>query len=518
MYKVMLVDDNRIEMEGVRDLVPWGDFDCTVVVTAKNGQEGFEKAMKMKPDIIVSDIAMPVMNGIEMGREIIRALPNTVFIYMSCYEEFEYAKEIMKFNACGYVLKPIILKEMGEMIKKAVEKIQESNKTNKLNEWFEHNETRLREQMFREMLYGAENGSLELFNDFSSESGGQYSIALVEIDSSRNETSAFGYKQIYDIKEIIDRQKYVVASAIIRKNTVAVLVHPNDDEDGLEAVLDMAEVMKSAINDETGVDVTIAIGGLFRNQNEIISLFEKAEFVLKSKFYSGKNRILLENEIGSNFKTLNVNIGELTADMEQLLDSGTKEDIRTFVAQKLDPGGIAQEYTKSICLIIISVLGDTMVKRNISFKEVFGDELMVWDKLSRFETILDIKQWLVNIITSVKAFFGGDEEKRYKKIVEDAKEYIGLYFREFENIKQIADKLEISTSYLHQLFKKYTGQTILNYITSVRMQEAKKLLRDPKCKVYEVADMVGYKSTNYFSITFRDYTGETPTVYKNKHT
>ncbi len=142
--------------------------------------------------------------------------------------------------------------------------------------------------------------------------------------------------------------------------------------------------------------------------------------------------------------------------------------------------------------------------------------MLVWNKLLNFETIVDLRQWLFNIIMSVSKLFGEQLSSRYGKIVEEIKSIIEQEYATIENIGQISKKVYLSINYVNSIFKRKREKQFLTILFTSEWKKAKELLKNPYCKVYEVAEAVGYKSTNYFTSLFKQYVGVKPMEYRSK--
>ena len=177
-----------------------------------------------------------------------------------------------------------------------------------------------------------------------------------------------------------------------------------------------------------------------------------------------------------------------------------------------------EPYIKSLSFSIINIVQTVLLEKNESLGSIFDSETSMYVKLSRFETILDIRQWLINILEIVRQYLNRNGNSRFKKIVEDIKAEIDRNFSEISNIDQIVKPLYISASYANAIFKQHTGSTIFDYLLNKRMETAKKMLTDPSYKIYEIAEKIGYKDKSYFSWVFKEFTGLTPKQYSNKNT
>lgn len=534
MFSILIVDDNLSDREGVRDLIDWKGLGVEVAGFAANGIEGYKKAMEIKPDFVLTDVAMPLMDGLKMAEKIKSELPFTKFIFMSCFDEFNFVKEAMKVDAFGYVLKPIDLNELTEAVRKIIS-IAQSEKDNKrfyeeLKQRITESMPILREQFLRDLLYGSlkdENEALARMSYLGIDhSNRMYTVIFIEIDNYDMNFSDIDidmkYLMIHGVKRYLDEKVLMGKGYILNQqynSIAAILFAPTcNEESELEAVLDSLNEFKALVNNNIHIEVTIGIAEYSRRLTDVPKLYQRAEYAVKSKFYSKGNRIILSSETKEIQAPIEFNLQDIRNEIGFILEQGKVEDIEVFIEKYYGAEKIYTEaHVKSLAFTIVNIIQTILLEKNETFSSIFSSDTVIWDKLSRFETILDIKQWLKNILEAVRQYLNNGDGGRYRKIVEDIKRIIENNYSKLENIEQIVKPLFISASHANFIFKQQTGQTIFDYLIYTRMEAAKKMLEDPYKKIYEIAEMVGYKSKSYFGSVFKEYTGLTPKQYADKY-
>lgn len=534
MFNMLVVDDNVADRKGIIGLVPWETLGIRVAGSAANGMEGLEKALELRPDFVLTDVAMPLMDGIDMTRQIKEHLPHVKFIFMSCFDEFEYVRNALDLEVCSYVLKPIKLPELTEAVAKMVgirqEELARSRYEDDLKLQLKESIPLLQEQFIRDLLYGKlaeEKDIMERMQYLGIDLHQKlYTVIFIKIDNYElnygNVAVEQKYLLIHKVKQFVhetllgENMGYVTGQQV---NSLAVIIFcsSGSEEDFLNKVLESLQNCRQLVNDRLHSGITIGVGNLSKDLQKIPSIFESAEYAAKSRFYSGGNRIILASEVSEPDRDASYDLNVLKKEIENVLESGNTDTLGDFLdkyfsVQEKHPEG----YVKSLTVAIISILQVILTDRNESFQSVFGNETLVWEKLFRFETIVDIRQWLTNILQAERDFLKRKDTHRYEKIIEDIKRIIHEKYAEVENVNQITDPLFISAGHANFIFKQHTGKTIFDYLIEVRMEEAKRLMKDPYCKIYEVSERVGYRSTTYFSTIFKDYTGMVPKEYRDK--
>jgi len=534
MFSIIIVDDNRLVSEGIRELVDWESLGVEVAGICDNGLEGYKMAMKLKPDFVISDVDMPVMDGLEMAAKIKDALLETKFIFISCFDDFNYVKEAMDLEAYKYILKPINFDELTSVIQK-LSKLKNQNLIqkgveNELKLQVRRSIPLLQQQFFKDLLYGRltdEEDILAHMRYLGIERVNQYyTVVFVEVDDYELKYSGVDIEKKYLIIEGI--KKYINELMLFKDNGYIInqqhnslgfiIYTPNNKDEELSSILEALSLCKGSINNKLNVNITFGVSEFSVNIKNMPKLLEYAEYAVKSKFYSRGNTIIMSSDIKDFSEFEHYNLQILRNDIKEIFVNEKKELIDTFINKYyMTNTHLPQNYIKSLTFSIVNIIHTILIEENQSFENVFQSETAIWEKISRFETIVDIEQWISYLFKEVISYLSNKESNRYKKIVEDIKRIVGKNYAEVNNIEEIIKPLFISASHANLIFKQKTGMTIFDYLVDTRMEQAKKMLEDPYSKVYEVSEKVGYKNKSYFSSIFKEYTGLTPKQYTNRN-
>lgn len=532
MYKLLIVDDNYYERKGLSELRKWQEMNFDEVQTAQNGEEGIAKALALKPLLVLTDISMPIMDGLTMAKQILEELPETKFIFMSCFDNSEYIRTAIDLDAFGYILKPINLNKLMATVEKVLQ-ISESeqfrlNTIKDLKKQLQENLPLLREQLTRDLLYG-EIGDFEekRFVQFNMQLIRFYAVAELRIDHFEENCAGLGNDEIYlainQIKRYFDGEAGEagrVYSFVQNQKCVAVLIyldHAADENDAASDCLNYLNRVKNRVNLELGITASICIGGISDSFTDIHKLFTKAEYTMSTSICTRDNTVIFLDNAERVNNMLNCDFSVLKSELSALLESGNTDGCRELVNKYYDDVAIVEEsIIKEFTLSFISTLQLLLFEMSESLSNIFGSEAIIWEKLSRYNTILDIKQWIFNILKSIVEYQGEKNSSRYAKMANDIKKIIDEQYMNLDNVNQIAEQLYISTVHANFVFKGCFGCTMFDYLTRVRIDKAKEMLSSKKYKVYEVADLLGYKSKTYFASLFKEYTGLTPKEFRDK--
>lgn len=518
MLRVLIVDDNIDDRNGILKYVPWETLDCEAVGTASNGAEGLRQALEKKPELVITDISMPVMNGIEMTAKIREKLPDTHFIYISCFDDFEFMKKAVEYHVSSYILKPISIDELvGKIID--VRSLSEENAKKKLIEykthkWIDANRNILAEKFFLQFLGGHLNEPQDIDMQLSClgiSDNEEYKIILL-----KNRNHDYFYSTAYYIKETVESQNtfdgYVV---IYDSSLVAVILHGESCID-CDRIVDffgeIIENMKSELSESTICLIGDETGDFYKLPEKFRTMLD----TLSKEYFPYGVSVVMQSDVEDSAFSLRVDINDMQSDVEAVIDKSIDAD--TFIERYYNDKYCSSEVNiKSISFYILTTVVQKLNERNKSLGDLFDDEFIIWKKLVYFKTIVDIRQLMKNILTAVCRLINEDEAGQNDNITVKIKKYIDEHYADIISLEEITKNLYISVNYANRIFKKYTGETMFSYLLKKRMEKAKQLLLDPKLHSYEIGTMVGYASPAYFTTVFKNYTGLTPKGYRSRY-
>ena len=525
MYKMIIVDDNIREREGVKSLIDWRQLGLEIVGEYSSGFQVIEHLKEKHADIILSDVEMPELNGIEMLKEIRKTESLVKIIYMSCYDEFDFAKTALNLDASGYVLKPIIAEELLGLVKSVLNIHEEQailkNQQERLLEQLNNTLPVLRENFFRECMLGVgfnENFIEESIRFLKIDIDSCIRVASIKIDNAEGDTKNV-YMAIHAVRELISRfstneLKIYTVLETNYKLLIVMFYNPNYDENILELML--------AIKDECYQEYVIRLSAGISTQSELLTdipnLYRQAEEALQTNFFTHDNHIILYEQVeemkNSNFE-YSVDLQIMQKEIRAVFSDYKKEQITSFIDKYMPDDEISfnEAYLKSFAFSVINIIELILIEFNETLNSVF-DRTLLWTKLDNFQTILNLKMWMYNIFMTAFEYLQESEKNKNFKIVNDIKQLVYKHYHEHLTIGDIAEYIHFSASHANNIFKAETGKTIFDFLTDLRMEKAKEFLRDPSSRIYQVALSVGYKNKTHFCMVFKQYVGFSPSDYK----
>ncbi|MDI4644070.1 response regulator [Cohnella hashimotonis] len=534
-FKLLIVDDFFVERETVKELISASGLELEVAGEACDGLEALAMIEREAPDFVLTDIEMPFMNGIEFAEELRRRRPGVDIIFFTYYEKFEYAKKAIDLNAFSFVLKPIVDEELVGALQRIVEdkkrKMREVDERAQLEEALQASMPLLKERFVRSWFagLGGDDEKIEAQLRFFSlpVPTGPYAVLAVELDDP-------GAR--FDEAPVAERELLLLRVSDIVKRAVAdrpgclickaeglrwgVGLFDSQAEEDAASTSDRAFAAAERIWQEAaeaGLSLTIGIGSPVCGLARLAEGYRQASQALSHKFRLGHGQLISADEVEQSGET-DESGGRLSQGMmdevNRALLSGEAE---RFADRLLADGGVRGAHAvRGLCLGIVSCVQLLLSERNLDLAQSGAAPEFQWERLLKLETIADIRQWLIAFLDASARWMEAQCEHKSGAVVREAKRLMESRYDEPLTIKTISDSLHYSPNYLNYVFKQETGQTILEYLTHVRIKAAQKLLRESPAKMYEIARMVGYGQETYFRSVFKQLTGLTPKEYREK--
>lgn len=532
MLKVFLVEDEFVVREGIKKNVDWKSHGYEFCGEASDGELAFPMIQKLKPDIVITDIKMPFMDGLELSRLIKKELPWTEIIILSGYEEFEYAKEGIKIGIAEYLLKPIsgedLLKEVDALSVKIEEKRKEREIKEKYAREMEENFLKARKDFFQYLVSGAKTAAelLETADRLGIDiSSIWYNIMLFKVQStnhSYDEYSGSLIKIEEKIKELDDNKHILVFDRNLEGKA---FLFKADTEEELEKIQhEYISRMKEILAGYDHIRYFGGIGVPVNRMRELRASFERASHAFAHRYLVKDSLILSCGEIEQGmglekeeFNISNVNPKQIEkGKIEEFLKVGDKDEVVYFVDEFFkDLGNSAMKskiFRQYITMNTYFCVVDFVEELNFSRDEIESLDVNSVILQSQEKTM----EYVIRILTQALELREKTASNRYGDIVNEVMRYIEENYADEElSLNLLASHVNFSPNHLSMVFSQQTGQTFIKYLTDFRMNKAKELLRCSGKRSSEIGLEVGYKDPHYFSHMFKKTQGMTPTQYRS---
>ncbi|MEI7026346.1 response regulator [Paenibacillus sp. y28] len=545
MYKLLLIDDEADVRDGVALEVDWAECGFEMAGTAENGREALELIERIQPDVVVTDIQMPFMDGLQLSEWIRERYPTIKIIVLTGFDEFEYAQKAVKLQIDEYLLKPFSSQEFVEVLLKARSRIEEETEQKRnmemLQEHYRQSLPVLREvflaslvtrkQSAAEIAAKARNYNVDLAGkgylvsvismDYPGGAAQPEEAGLVSEGSLRyakdTELKLFA---LVNIAEEIAR-RYGAGLVYLHNDAVIVLTispHPAR-HDVMKPALAALEEIRQSVERYLKFTVTIGVGTVGDGPEEIKDGYRDAVLALDYRLILGGNRIICIDDVEKR-SVEKLRFDELQEQaLIRCMKVGTLQELKALTGELF--GGItAAAVSVQDCQLFLMEIVTAVLKAakdaDLDLEQLLGPGHNPYADIGKYTDLEEAKERLTRLCIRVMDRIAADRQHSHSSLVEKAKEYTRAHFHESEiSITRVCGHLHISAGYFSSIFKKETKLTFVQYLMQVRMEAAKSLLRTTDLKAFEISERVGFSEPNYFSFCFRKHTGMTPKDYRS---
>lgn len=532
MYRILLVDDEILVRDAIRENIDWKAMDCELVGDCDNGKAAAEFVQTHPVDIVLTDILMPYMDGMELSHFLHDNYPDIVIVIFSGFGEFEYAKKAIQYDVSEYMLKPVTAMELRAVIEKMKKKVdqrrEEKQKIERLtqtSENYQKNAIVIRSralQAFVENIKTREESLEELSGLGISLEAACYRVAAFDLDlysdgtqitaEKRQESALMSFVLFNVSDEIVSREKAGVAYQE-GNNKVCVLFMGNRTREFGEKIMEICQMIQSKLKELMALDVSISVGSWARTQQELLVSHELAEKGIEYRYLLG-GRLLIDMEEQPEENTLSIkNVVEA---LVTALKTGRKENA-DHIFRKISSDIKAARVDKSrACVYLQQIIraADETCEDMVPDSKLFSKREALLQQVTEqnsFDSAFELVKSHVGEIFQTLSDANSSSGQRQARLALD---YIQKNYMDPDlSLNSICSYLNISTSYFSTIFKDLTGETFTEVLIRTRMEKAKELLENTTMKNYEIAEKVGFADPHYFGISFKKMTGCTPTEY-----
>ncbi|EKQ51030.1 response regulator [Clostridium sp. Maddingley MBC34-26] len=534
LYRIMIVDDEEEIRLGIIKKIDWEANGFIVVGDAENGQDALEKAEKLQPDVIMTDIKMPFMDGLELGKKLVELMPSTKIIVFSGCDDFEYAHKAIKINVVEYVLKPINSIELTEVLVRLKEQLDreynEKRNFENLYKYYVNSLPVIREQFLVGVIEGkvteaqwneqAENLGIDFQYEY-------LAVGLIHADGVLNleeGTSNLGIQQDsslipVSIKKIVDEsmEKFCKNISFFYSDMVVVIGNFEKKEDILlfiKGINEVCKIYKRIMN----LTISAGIGYVYNSVPEMRFSYRSAQSALDYRFILGTGKAIYIDDVEPD-SSIQLQLEE--QEERTMLNSikiSSEEEIAMIISnlfKKVEDLLLPFNKYRIYFMEIITSILKLVQAYNLDIEEIFGKNFDCYSFLEAFNSINEVKEWLIQKAVKISVYIKKERINSSMLLIEKAKQYIKDNYSDYDiSVETLCSKLHVSPTYFSTIFKRETGMNFVNYLTTLRLEEAVKLLNTTDDKTYIIAEKVGYPEANYFSYVFKKKFGVSPSKYR----
>ena len=537
MLKVFLVEDEVVMRNGIKNNIPWEQEGFEFVGEASDGELAYPLIKREKPDILITDIRMPFMDGLELSRLVKKELPQIKIIILSGYNEFDYAKTAISIGVTDYLLKPISSAKLLEAVKKVGDMIEKEQDNVRLMERYEKE---MEENILQEKhkLWGAlasnRLSTIELLEkgqrlgmDFTASA---YMVFLFKLMQEGDATGCSDElnRASEKVNSLSGTWKKVLSFDRSPEGW-AFLIKGESEAEVLENFAETKKELLNLVAVYPKVEYFGGLGSIVQRIGDIQNSYKEAARAFSSRFFLDANQIADSAEMVSlhNEEDGKIDVSKMLSKkrehelVEKFFKNGTVEEVDSFLDELFQ--NIGEQNCKSllyrqyVVMDLFFCATDFLGNLEISTEELPEECRDINQIVEKAGNAQSLRHQIGILFSETMILRDGHSKKKYSKLLEDAKAFIDENYRHDDmSLNMVAAQVNISPSYFSTIFSSEMGQTFVEYLTHVRLEKAKELLMCSNMRTAEIGYEVGYKDSHYFSYIFKKVVGCSPKEYRNR--
>lgn len=512
--KILIVDDEALVRNGLKNSINWESLGISTVLLADDGVQAVRLAHQEQPAIILTDVRMPRMDGIEMATRLRQLLPDTRLIFMSGYSDKEYLKAAIHLKAVSYVEKPIDLREVEAAVAEAVRLHKEHTSNRDAQIVRSYMEKAQLAVALTQMTDQNEETIRRAWNALGLPPGNKlwFSVVLVHL------TDVSHYDELSGLTDFLHRlqetaQQKQLAFLYSNRNESRILFHLyRQSELTREQVVWFTSQLRGCLNDR--YHFFIAAGSPVQGLRRIPVSYQSAAETLNRGFFSGLNAVLLWDEAKQPSPSIDLDgcIADFLAAVSAAEYEKARQREETLYQDMLRHAQLPADVIKNTYYQFISILERVATKSCIPFSR---QEQSPWQIVSECHTAHELHKYFLDMMEEYVRLAEGEREEN--ELIFLMKDYVRKnYQQDYLSVQEVANAVGLSTAYACTLFRQETGGTINRFIVNYRVERAKQLLANPRFRITNIASQLGFADSNYFGKCFKRIVGLSPSEYREK--
>lgn len=528
-YHVLLAEDDAEIRAGISRAIDWNGLGFSLVGEAENGAEALELAEQLRPDVVLTDIQMPFMTGLELCSRLRQSLPAAQLVVFSGFDEFEYARRALSMDVFEYILKPISAYELSDVLTRLRARLDRQRlerwNVESLQRRYEQSLPILRELFYVRLMDGrippeeietrAQRYDLCLPQ-------GLWTVALVRaqrtVQAQAQEQREFA---LLSIKEFFQEEFSLSGASLqtVLYNDMVALLISLENTQLIYPLLEQLQRLCTLSGSGREMSVTVGVAVAEEGCASIAACCKQARAALDYRILLGENRVIYmgDLEAGHCFAL------SFEPEDQRRLDRAIRLDNTQEITQVLEKlmARISQSrLSLPQCHLFVQEIVISLIKLaragGVEPEDVFGAGFSGMVEITDFHSLTQLNEWLCERCLKLSEMLGRRRSDSAWRMVEQAKAFVKEQFANSElSVEMVCEQLHLSAAYFSTLFKKETGVSFITYLTKIRMEHAARLLRETDEKTYLIAEQTGYTDPNYFSYVFKRHHGLTPSKFRN---
>ena len=533
MFKLILVDDEEEVRKGIIRKIDWESFGFDVPEEAENGRDALDLIEENVPDAVITDITMPIMDGLELSAVINECYPTVKTVVLTGFDDFKFAQQAIKYGVVDYILKPALPQDFYVLLNKLKKTIEEDaskkEDINRLRSHYHKSLPILREKFLIQLVTGSLSKPeihrrSQLFSICLKSNTFVVTAASIDADSMQksgydgDDSELCKFAVLNISKEIIG--KYPYGEAFFHDDNLVFIISSNEKDKNtlLTKTISILEEIHFSVLKYLKIKLSIGVGSISASVDKLKESYKNALSALEYKRLIGIDKVIYIEDLEPQITDDIVFDEEKEARLISSIKFGSKNDVLIAVQEIFDdivnPTMSLKDYQLYFLEIVVSI-SKLSRKSQLDIGQLFGTSNLNAE-ISKYTTIDEFKEWIEGACVNLRNSISNKMRTKTQLLLEKAKDYIRLnYSDDTLSLQKLADHLYISVCYLSLIFKKEADETFLKYLIRVRLDAAKDLLTSSDLQIAEIGEKVGYPDINYFSFFFKKNVGMSPREYRN---
>ncbi|MDF2614554.1 MAG: two component transcriptional regulator, AraC family [Clostridia bacterium] len=528
--KVMIVDDEKLERILISKSFEWEEHGFTIVAEADSGESATHYVKEYMPDIILTDINMPFMDGIAFATWVKEYHRACKVVMITGYREFEYAQKAIKIGVCDFLLKPISKKDISQILIKLKNDINkekhQDHQISELKRAYYASESILVESFLQRLVAGRamESEVLQKTKLYKLDYLIKRCICLsIKVDDNKKYSKESIQKYREEIQYITSSKPFQTYRHTVfihyAGNVVALYEGGCEEEEFRHVFYNYIVMLKKHLKDSVNISLTMGVGNLETGIDGIAKSYNQSINALAGSIIYGKDSLIHYEEFErlkkQNLNNARIDFKEFSFFIENNLQDKAFECIDNYMAFLKKTAALDLKQINLMVANMISISYHVLELKGKNFADVFEEENFIYDQITSLETLDEMNEFLKECMKQIMVYLNSIKTKRVSKLIDEAQAIIDKSIGDSTlTLKSLAAYLYVNDSYLSRTFKKELGESVIEYITRKRIEKSIELFNTTNLKAYEVAEQVGINDPHYFGVCFKKYTGKTIKEFK----
>lgn len=529
MYKLLVVEDEKSIAYGIANSIPWGEWGFVISGVCGNGLEALEQIKKDKPHVIISDIRMPEMDGIELMQHLNQHYPEIKIIILSGYNDFEYLQMSIKNRVSEYLLKPTDLDEFEIMFRKMKDRLDDENKKKieeqELKQAYEESKNLKLRKKFNALIKGYGYNEEEMEEEFLKHDGNWFGVILISFDAQNSEDKNAIYQEQIKLEKLLNEKaskEHIIGKFILNFEEKITGFLRTEEEPDEKALRSYAKKMLEYVLGEGNTSAYAGISNFYMDFQMLPQCYEQAKCCVGQKIYSeAKSLIMFYKEMQEadfDYYAISFDVEKIVKEILEQHEDKIEDTLEQIFSEFRGKLILDYDCINRLSLELMFNLSRELLRYGVKLEKVMKKMDYTYTHIYSYKSLEGKKEFLFKILREVSkesARMKGEWKNR-SSLAQQIKEIVDAEYDSNQiSLEYVGTKVYKNTAYISKIFKNEFGCNFSDYIISKRLEKSQKLLADPALKIYEISEEMGWADVSNYIKLFKKKYGMSPKEYRN---